>query len=347
MVAVRAITLLASVGSAAAAFCDDYAASECAVVFDGCADAFAAMAAGDADAGNDLTEEGTQACVTAHLALVDSADSAHCEHARGGGVGFCLPSYCESYAASDCAVAFADCDTAVAAMAAGDADADNDLTEEGTVACLTAHLALAVADGTADSAHCAHARGGGIGYCLPSYCESYAASDCTAAFADCDTAVAAMPAGGDTDNDLTDAGTQACVTAHLALVDSADSAHCEHARGGGVGFCEKPEVTFCAAYAASECTVAFDGCEAAVGAMPAGDADAANDLTEAGTQACVIKHLALVPTDGTGADSAHCEHARGGGADFCLVPVVVKASGSTIAQPAAALAFGAAMLMAQ
>ena len=83
MIAVRAIALLASVGSAAAAFCEDYAANECAVVFDGCADAFAAMPAGG-DTDDDLTDAGTQACVTAHLALTDSADSAHCAHARGG-----------------------------------------------------------------------------------------------------------------------------------------------------------------------------------------------------------------------------------------------------------------------
>ena len=43
--------------------------------------------------------------------------------------------------------------------------------------------------------------------------------------------------------------------------------------------------------------------------MPAGDGDASNDASEAGTQACVIKHLTLVDA----ADSAHCAHARGEG----------------------------------
>ena len=69
----RVATLLAGTGMTAAAFCDDYAASDCADAFTDCSGAYAAM---------DTT---TQACVATHLGLVDASDSAHCAHARGEG----------------------------------------------------------------------------------------------------------------------------------------------------------------------------------------------------------------------------------------------------------------------
>jgi hypothetical protein len=66
-------------------FCEDYAASDCTDAFTDCATVYAAMPTGDADASNDASEAGTQACVAAHLAMVDAADSVHCGHARGEG----------------------------------------------------------------------------------------------------------------------------------------------------------------------------------------------------------------------------------------------------------------------
>ena len=79
-----------------------------------------------------------------------------------------------------------------------------------------------------------------------------------------------------------------------------------------------PGTAFCADYATSCGAETFEGCAEAFANMPVGDGDPTNDVTEAGTQACVIAHLSLVA--GTGHDSPHCEHARGGGEGYCLVP---------------------------
>merc|ERR1711957_602569 len=130
--------------------------SQCATAFPGCDTAFAAMPAGDSDAANDGTEGGTQACVIKHLAHVNSSDSAMCAYARGEGL--CAPTFCQNYASSQCATAFPGCDTAFAAMPAGDSDASNDATEGGTQACVIKHLTLVDSN---ESAHCAHARGEG------------------------------------------------------------------------------------------------------------------------------------------------------------------------------------------
>ena len=93
-------------------------------------------------------------------------------------------------------------------------------------------------------------------------------------------------------------------TNRLPCRDGASSVHCAHARGEGP--CA-PQ--FCQDYAATACSDAFTDCTTAYSAMPAGDADASNDASEAGTKACVAKHLTLVD----GASSAHCAHARGEG----------------------------------
>merc|ERR1719502_230936 len=147
------VTLVSAGLASATTFCQDYAASQCADPFTGCDAAFAAMPAGDSDASNDATEAGTQACVIKHLTLVDAADSVHCAHARGEGP--CAPTFCQNYAASQCADPFTGCDAAFAAMPAGDSDASNDATEAGTQACVIKHLTLV--DGN-ESVHCAHAR---------------------------------------------------------------------------------------------------------------------------------------------------------------------------------------------
>merc|ERR1719502_2561720 len=84
--------------------------------------------------------------------------------------------------------------------------------------------------------------------------------------------------------------------------------------------------TFCQDYAASQCADPFTGCDAAFAAMPAGDSNVMNDATEAGTQACVIRHLTLVD----GADSVHCAHARGEGP--CAAPTNTSSEGGDSAQ---------------
>ena len=100
--------------------------------------------------------------------------------------------------------------------------------------------------------------------------------------------------------------------------------------------CPAGAAAHCAAYEASACTDAFEGCVATFNAMPAGTA-----AYEAGTQACVAHHLTLADA----ADSAHCAHARGEGP--CAAPAAVtpaKASGATVALPAAAMLVVAALL---
>ena len=120
-------------------------------------------------------------------------------------------------------------------------------------------------------------------------------------------------------------------TNRLPCRDGASSVHCAHARGEGP--CA-PQ--FCQDYAATACSDAFTDCTTAYSAMPAGDADASNDASEAGTKACVAKHLTLVD----GASSAHCAHARGEGP--CAVPAsagpAVKSSATSTVAAAAGVA---------
>ena len=199
--------LLACVGAAAADFCTDYAASDCA--------ATPFHATHSCSAHFDMITVAQQSCVIYHLNAVDSNTSAHCAHARGESpcaADDATNHFCDNYAASDCA--------ATPFHATHTCPDHYAMLSTAQQACVVTHLNAVDSD---TSAHCGHARGEGP--CVPAdFCADYAASDCAGtpfhATHSCPEHLAMLSTAS-----------QACVAEHLAMVDSNTSAHCAHARG--------------------------------------------------------------------------------------------------------------------
>ena len=213
MAGLTAAALLACVGAAAADFCADYAASDCAGT--------PFHATHSCSAHFDMISVAQRSCVIYHLDRADGSDSAHRAHARGEGpcaADDATNHFCDNYAASDCA--------GTPFHATHSCSAHFDMISVAQQACVVTHLNLV--DGS-DSAHCAHARGEGpcaVAQLQADFCDSYAASDCAGtpfhATHSCTEHIAMLSSAS-----------QACVAEHLAMVDSDTSVHCAHARGEG------------------------------------------------------------------------------------------------------------------
>jgi hypothetical protein len=92
------------------------------------------MPVGDGDPTNDATEAGTRACAVVHLSLVESTDSVHCEHARGGGEGYCLPAAgCPADVDGDGDVDVSDILGILGKFGAADGFEGADVNDDGTV----------------------------------------------------------------------------------------------------------------------------------------------------------------------------------------------------------------------